>query len=46
MIAGLVIVPDVSLFTKAPPKEHLNYVFSCYDQTVEVKVTDSIGEEK
>ena len=46
MIAGLVIVPVVSLFTKAPPKEHLNYVFSCYDQTVEVKVTDSIGEEK
>ena len=45
MIAGLVIVPVVSLFTKAPEKEHLDYVFSCYDRTVEVKVTDSIGEE-
>ena len=45
MIAGLVIVPVVSLFTKSPDKEHLNYVFSCYERTVEVKVTDSIGEE-
>ena len=45
MIMGLIIVPVVSLFTKAPDKEHLNYVFSCYDRTVEVKVTDSIGEE-
>ncbi len=45
MIAGLIIVPVVSLFTKAPEKEHLDYVFSCYDRTVEVKVTDSIGEE-
>ena len=45
MIMGLIIVPVVSLFTKAPEKEHLDYVFSCYDRTVEVKVTDSIGEE-
>ena len=45
MLAGLVIVPVVSLFTKAPAKEHLEHVFSCYDRTVEVKVTDSIGEE-
>ena len=46
MLAGLIIVPVVSLFTKAPAKEHLDHVFSCYDRTVEVKVTDSIGEEK
>ena len=45
MIAGLIIVPVVSLFTKAPEKEHLEHVFSCYDRTVQVKVTDSIGEE-
>ena len=45
MLAGLVIVPVVSIFTKAPEKEHLDYVFSCYERTVEVKVTDSIGEE-
>ena len=45
MLAGLIIVPVVSLFTKAPEKEHLDYVFSCYERTVEVKVTDSIGEE-
>ena len=45
MLAGLIIVPVVSLFTKAPEKEHLDHVFSCYERTVEVKVTDSIGEE-
>ena len=30
MAAGLVIVPLVSLFTKAPKKNHLEKVFSCY----------------
>ena len=45
MLAGLLIVPVVSLFTKAPAKEHLDHVFSCYERTVQVKVTDSIGEE-
>lgn len=45
MLAGLIIVPTVSIFTKAPEKEHLEHVFSCYDRTVQVKVTDSIGEE-
>ena len=44
MIAGLIIVPIVSLFTKAPSKEHIDKVFSCYDRKVTVSVTDSIGE--
>lgn len=44
MIAGLIIVPAVSLFTKAPSKEHIDKVFSCYDRKVTVSVTDSIGE--
>ena len=44
MLAGLVIVPVVSLLTKAPEKEHLDQVFSCYDKKVVVSVTDSIGE--
>ena len=44
MIAGMIIVPLVSLFTKAPSKEHLDEVFSCYDRKVIVSVTDSIGE--
>ena len=43
MIAGLVIVPVVSLLTKPLSEDHLNSVFSCYDQKVTVKVTDSIG---
>ena len=44
MLAGLLIVPAVSLFTKAPDKDHLEQVFSCYDKKVVVSVTDAIGE--
>ena len=44
MLAGLVLVPIVSLFTRAPGKEHINSVFSCYDRKVTVSVTDSIGD--
>jgi len=45
MIAGLVIVPVVSLFTKAPSKRRLNEIFSCYERKVTVTVKDSIGEQ-
>jgi len=44
MLASLVIVPVVSLLTKAPEKEHIRQVFSCYDKKVVVSVTDAIGE--
>ena len=44
MLAGLVIVPLISLFTKAPSAEHIKHVFSCYDTKVVVSVTDAIGE--
>ena len=44
MFAGLIIVPAVSLFTKAPCKEHIDHVFSCYDTKVVVPVTEAIGE--
>jgi len=44
MVAGLVIVPAVSLFTKAPGKGRLDEIFSCYDRKVTVSVRDSIGE--
>lgn len=44
MLAGLVIVPVVSLMSKPPKKEHIDHVFSCYDKKVMVSVTDSIGE--
>ncbi|MCL2800911.1 MAG: sodium:solute symporter, partial [Treponema sp.] len=43
MLAGLVIVPLVSLITKAPNKEAVDNCFSCYDQQVSVKVKDDLG---
>ena len=46
MIAGLLIVPVVSLVTRAPAAERLEEVFSCYERTVTVTVKDSIGDEK
>lgn len=44
MLSGFVIVPVVSLFTKPPKKEHIQKVFSCYDQKVVVSATDAIGD--
>nr|MBR4281160.1 sodium:solute symporter family protein [Clostridia bacterium] len=44
MIAGLVIVPVISLVTPKLDKAHIDQVFSCYDRTVTVHVTDSIGD--
>jgi len=45
MIAGLIIVPVVSAFTKAPDKDRLKEIFSCYEKKVTVTVTDSIGDQ-
>ena len=44
MLAGLVIVPVISLMTRPPKKEHIAQVFSCYNKKVVVSVTDAIGE--
>ncbi len=44
MIAGLVIVPVVSLFTRAPDKSVTDNVFLCYDKKVLVSQKDAIGE--
>ena len=44
MLAGLVIVPVVSLMTKPPKKEHVEKVFSCYDKKVVVSAKVAIGE--
>ena len=44
MLAGLVLVPVVSLLTKAPEKASVERIFACYDKTVTVSVKDSIGE--
>ena len=43
MVAGLIIVPAVSLLTPAPKAEWVEEIFSCYRRTVTVAVTDSIG---
>jgi SSS family solute:Na+ symporter len=44
MIAGLVLVPLVSLFTRRPDAAHVEHVFSCYAQKVTVTARDSIPE--
>ena len=43
MVAGLVIVPMVSLFTKKPDEKHLENVFSCYDIPVTVTAKHSLS---
>ena len=45
MLAGLVLVPAVTLFTKAPDRAHVDQVFSCYDKKVTVPITEAIGED-
>ncbi len=44
MLAGLVIVPVVSLFTKAPDHEKVEFAFSCYNKKVLVKQTEALGD--
>ena len=46
MIAGLIIVPVVSLITPKMDKAYVDQVFSCYDRQVTVNVTDSIGDSE
>ena len=46
MIAGLILVPLVSLFTPKPADKHIEYVFSCYDRKVTVTAKESIGSQK
>jgi SSS family solute:Na+ symporter len=43
MLAGLVIVPVVTAITKAPDKAFVDNCFSCYEETVTVKVRDDLG---
>ena len=44
MLAGFVIVPVVSWFTKAPDKEKVNDMFKCYDEVVTVYKKESLGQ--
>ena len=43
MIAGLIIVPAVSAFTKKPDRKHLEDVFSCYEAPVTVTAKHSLN---
>jgi len=43
MLAGFIIVPLISVLTKTPEKISVEYCFSCYEETVNVKVRDDLG---
>ncbi|MBR5314572.1 MAG: sodium:solute symporter [Clostridia bacterium] len=43
MLAGLIIVPLVSAFTKKLEKEHIDDIFSCYDKKVTVDIKEHMG---
>lgn len=44
MLAGLVLVPVVSLLTPKLPEAHLDEVFACYAQKVTASAKDFIGD--
>ena len=43
MLLSLVLVPLVSLMTKAPKKEVVEFAFSCYDRDVVVKTSSRLS---
>ena len=45
MIAGLIIVPVVSALTPKPDKKLIENCFSCYEETVTVKLKEDLGVE-
>ena len=46
MIAGLVIVPVVSLITAKPEKELVDDAFSCYEEKVTVRKSQALGDPR
>ena len=44
MVAGLIIVPLVSLVTRAPDKEFIDDSFSCYDIPVTTHMKSYLGD--
>ena len=44
MLAGFVIVPVVSLFTKKPEEKWIKETFECYNKKIEVSVKQSLNE--
>ena len=45
MLAGFIIVPIVSMLAKAPDKTKVDNCFSCYEETVSVKVRYDLGND-
>lgn len=45
MLAGLIIVPVVSLFTKAPEKKFVEDAFDCYESKVVVSAKSALGDK-
>ena len=46
LLAGLVIVPVVSLFTRKPEKQLVDDAFSCYEQRVLVRQREALGDSE
>ena len=46
MVAGLVIVPVVSAFTRKPDQTLVEEAFSCYRHKVLVDQSQALGEEQ
>ena len=46
MIAGLILVPIISLVTPAPKKELVDGAFSCYDQKVTARRSKTLGDDE
>lgn len=44
MLAGFIIVPTVSMFTKAPDRRFTDALFACYDRPRNVSAKTSLGE--
>ena len=44
MLAGLIIVPVVSLLTKAPDRQLVEDAFSCYNRKVTVRQSEALGD--
>ncbi len=45
MIAGLIIVPVVSLFTPKPDKKLVDDAFACYEERVLVRQREALGDD-
>lgn len=46
MVAGLIIVPVVSLFTRVTDKEEVEKMFNCYEKEVTVRALTSLMDEE